>query len=315
LKSPPLPAHDVAAVRRGALPIMRHPYYVVDVFAEQPYAGNPLAVVLGTDGLDDDAMQRIAAETNYSETTFVAPTPEADGGWRVRIFTPAREIAFAGHPILGTAWAIRRHLGLAGGRPVQLNLAVGAVPVSFETTAADGEVAWFRAPPVTLGATCARAAMAAALGLAEADIVADHPVQCCSAGVSAMLVPLVGLDALGRARLDLDAHAPLAAGGLPRLTYLFCRETRRPGNDLCARFFFEAHGVREDPATGNAAAFLGAYLLQHRVFGGGDLDLRIEQGHELRRPSLVRLRARRGPAGDEILVGGGVVATLRGELL
>ena len=290
---------------------MSLPFHIVDVFAERRYAGNPLAVVLDADGLAVDSMQAIAAEANYSETTFVMSAPEADGGWRVRLFTPAREIAFAGHPILGTAWVLRQRLGAVPA--VQLNLPVGPVPVRFES---DGgrEVAWFAAPPVTAGPTCDPARMAATLGLAPADIDARWPAQQFGAGTAAMVVPLASLDALRRARLDLAAYAPLAAEGRPPLTYLFCRETRAPGADLAARFFFEAHGVREDPATGNGAAFLGAWLLQHGALGDGPLSLRIEQGHEVQRPSLVRLRARRTAGAAEIEVGGSVVATVRGEL-
>jgi len=153
--------------------------------------------------------------------------------------------------------------------------------------------------------------MAAALGLEPEDLDPRHPVREASGGVSAMLVPLRHLDALARARLDLQAYAPL---GLPPLVYLFCPETRDPRNDLSARFFFEAHGVREDPATGNAAAFLGAYLLEHRYFPEDDLSLRIEQGFEMGRPSLVLLRARRDGPGFRIQVGGQVVRTAVGIL-
>lgn len=290
-------------------------FYIVDVFAERPYTGNQLAVVVGSDNLSDETMQQFAAETNYSETTFVRSTPELDGGYRVRIFTPAREIAFAGHPILGTAWVVRHHLAPVPAASVQLNLAVGSVPVSFESTAADGEVAWFLAPPVTTGPTCAPQRIAAALSLAPDDIDTRAPVQQFAAGTSAMIVPLCGLDALGRSRLDLAAYADLAREGFPPLVYLFCTETREPGNNLCARFFFEAHGVREDPATGNGAAFLGAYLLQHRFFPATDLSLRIEQGHEMRRPSLVRLRTRTIGENREIHVGGKVIPTVSGDLL
>ncbi|MGV7235444.1 MAG: PhzF family phenazine biosynthesis protein, partial [Nitrosomonadaceae bacterium] len=106
----------------------------------------------------------------------------------------------------------------------------------------------------------------------------------------------------------------LAAKGFPPLVYLFCRETRQPENDLCVRFFFEAHGVREDPATGNGAAFLGAYLLEHDSFHGTDLSLRIEQGHEVRRPSLIMLRASRSDEIPEVSVGGHVIPTVQGEL-
>ena len=294
---------------------MTYRFHIVDVFAERPYSGNQLAVVVGAENLSDETMQQIAAETNYSETTFVTPEPEEDGGYRVRIFTPAREIAFAGHPILGTAWVLRHHVTPEASGPVRLNLAVGQVPVKFEFFAEGDEVAWFLAPPVALGAGCARKSIAAALGISPEDIATESPVQQISAGISAMIVPLRSLDALRRSKLDLDAYASLAAQGFPPLVYLFCRQTHHPQNDLCARFFFEAHGVREDPATGNGAAFLGAYLLEHGLLGRADLSLRIEQGYEVRRPSLVMLRARMASGSREVSVGGRVVPTMRGELL
>lgn len=293
---------------------MTQRFYIVDVFAERPYTGNQLAVVVGEGILSDETMQQIAAETNYSETTFVTPGPEPDGGYRVRIFTPAREIAFAGHPILGTAWVIRHHVLPEASGPVRLNLALEQVPVTFERSAEGSEVAWFLAPPVALGKTCAPERMAAAVGVSPQDIDAAFPVQQFSAGTSAMIVPLRSLDALRRSRLDLDAYASLAAEGFPPLVYLFCRQTRDPRNDLSARFFFEAHGVREDPATGNGAAFLGAYLLEHGFFPESDISVRIEQGHEVRRPSVVMLRARRVDGSREVSVGGYVIPTVRGEL-
>lgn len=293
---------------------MTHRFYIVDVFAEQPYSGNPLAVVVGDDTLADETMQKLAAETNYSETTFVASRPEADGGFRVRIFTPAREIAFAGHPILGTAWVLRHLVFPEASGPVRLNLALGQVPVTFEVSAEGEEVAWFLAPPVVSGKTCAPEPMAAAVGLSPGDIDTEFPVQQFSAGTSAMVVPLRSLDALRRSQLDLNAFSVLAAEGFPSLVYLFCRETHDPGNDLCARFFFEAHGVREDPATGNGAAFLGAYLLEHRFFSEPGFSIRIEQGYEVRRPSLVRLRASVVNGLREVSVGGRVIPAVRGEL-
>src|SRR5262249_1089636 len=136
-----------------------------------------------------------------------------------------------------------------------------------------------------------------------------------SSGTAAIIVPVRSQQALRQSRLDLEAFAPLAAEGFPPLTYLYCHETHDSRNDVCARFFFEAHGVREDPATGNGAAFLGAYLLEHRVFSRTDLDLRIEQGFEVRRPSLVLLRARILGTHREVSVGGRVVPVVRGELL
>lgn len=289
--------------------------HIVDVFAERRYAGNQLAVVVGAGDLSDETMQQIALETNYSETTFVGSAQEDDQGYRVRIFTPARELAFAGHPILGTAWVVRHHVAPETAGPVRLNLAVGQVPVTFETSAGAGEAAWFLAPPVLLGPRCAADRIAAALGLLPEDIETKAPVQQLSAGTSAMIVPLRSLKALQRSQLNLEAFASLAREGFPSLVYLFCSETHQRENDLCARFFFDAHGVREDPATGNGAAFLGVYLLEHHFFSDAELSLRIEQGYEMRRPSLVLLRARMAGRSPVVSVGGRVIPTVQGQLL
>ena len=285
--------------------------FIVDVFAEQKYAGNQLAVVIDAERMATETMQAIAAEMNFSETTFVTPVPDSDGGFGVRLFTPARELAFAGHPILGTAWVVREKL--LDGRPpaIRLNLPVGQVPVTFEESEGQG-LAWFRAPAMQLGRVCDATTMAAALGISPHEIIAT--VQEVSAGTSAMIVPLRSLAALQSAQLDLVAYRPLLAARFSPLVYLWCRETRDPRNQLSARFFFEAHGVREDPATGNGAAFLGAYLINYQTLGPPPLSLRIEQGHEVRRPSIVMLRA--GTEGDNsaVLVGGGVVPVLEGRL-
>ena len=288
--------------------------FIVDVFAERKYAGNQLAVVIDHDHLSTETMQAIAAEMNFSETTFVAPDVESDGSHSVRLFTPARELAFAGHPILGTAWVVRELL--LQGRPgsVTLNLQVGKVPVAFEDSP-DGPVTWFRAPEMTLGPVGDPGRMAAALGLDAADFCAT-PIQQVAAGTAAMIVPLRSLAALRRCRLNLDAYRPLLAGGFPPLVYVFCREAREPNNHLSARFFFEAYGVREDPATGNGAAFLGEYLIAHRPFDTPPpYALRIEQGHEMGRPSIVLLRAGIGDGAQSVFVGGAVLPVLAGRLL
>lgn len=282
--------------------------YIVDVFATGKYTGNQLAVVIDSDRFSTETMQAIAAEMNFSETTFVESELDAEGAVRVRLFTPARELAFAGHPILGTAWVARERLFAARPDAVTLKLQVGSVPVTFEPSG-DGIVVWFRAPVMTLGRTCNGAPMAAALGVDAIDL-GPSPVQQVSAGTAAMIVPLRSLEALRRCQLNLGAYRPLIDDGFPPLVYVFCRETRDARNHLSARFFFEAHGVREDPATGNGAAFLGEYLIAHRPFGAPPYSLNIEQGHEVRRPSLVMLRA----SGDGVLVGGQVVPVLEGRL-
>lgn len=294
---------------------MTQRFYMVDVFAEHIYSGNQLAVIVGSETLSDETMQQIAAEMNFSETTFVMSQPEDDGGYRVRIFTPAREIAFTGHPILGSAWVIRHHVAPESCTQVQMNLAVGQVTVTFESSPDGREVVWFRAPTMLLKETSNCEPVATALGISPEDIDASSPIQVISAGTSAMIVPLHSLDALRRSQLNLQAFEALANKGFPPLVYLFCRETYQPQNDLSVRFFFEAHGVREDPATGNGASFLGAYLLEYKLFPGTDLSLRIEQGYELHRPSLIMLRARMLKEAREVSVGGYVVPTVQGELL
>lgn len=294
---------------------MSNRLFLVDVFAERAYSGNQLAVVICDATLSDESMQRIATEMNFSETTFVMPDAEPDRGFRVRIFTPVREIDFAGHPILGTAWVIRECLSPWDVSRIQLNLAKACVSTRFELVDHDREVVWFRAPPMILGACPPAAEVAASLGLTVDDLDPVTPVQTVSAGTAAVLVPLRSLDALRRSRLDLDRYQELAADGYPPLLYQFVRETFDVENDMCARFFFEANGVREDPATGNGAAFLGAYLLEYAVQSRAQLSLRIEQGQWVNRPSLIHLRMQIKDGQQHVQIGGNVVAILRGELI
>lgn len=290
-------------------------FYIVDVFAEQSYAGNPLAVVVEANTLSTETMQRIAAEMNFSETTFVNPDAEKNNCYRVRIFTPTKEIDFAGHPILGTAMIVRDYVSKICENNVILNLNVGPIPVTFEVTADEKEVAWFQAPIMTLKDEISRDAIAPTIGLLPEDIKEDLPVQVVSAGTSAILVPVQNLSAQKRARLNLEIFKALKSKGFPPLVYLFCNQTHDEKNDLNVRFFFEANGVREDPATGNGAAFLGAYLLEHEIYAEADVSLRIEQGNEIGRPSLIMLRAQMQNGERKVYVGGYVIPIVKGNLL
>jgi len=294
---------------------MTYQFHIVDVFAEQSYSGNPLAVVIGEHLPSEETMQKIAAEMNFSETTFVSPEPEEDSGYRVRIYTPSKELAFAGHPILGTAQVLRNHVVTEECSQIKLNLMNSQVLVTIELTDNGKEVVWFLAPEMTLGALSDVEPIANALGISQDDIETKSPIQVVSAGTAAMMVPLRSLDALRKCMLNLEKYSSMLADGFPPLIYLFTQQTHHSQNDLCVRFFFEAHGVREDPATGNGAAFLGEYLLEHQFFTKSDLSLRIEQGYEIRRPSLIRLRANIQNGHREIYVGGHVVSTVEGKLL
>jgi trans-2,3-dihydro-3-hydroxyanthranilate isomerase len=283
-------------------------FYIVDVFAEERYAGNQLAVVRGGTNLPDETLQKIALEMNYSETTFILSEEENDGGYDVRIFTPGEEIPFAGHPTLGTAYVIQHELLAGPVERITLNLKAGEIPVTF------GEVLWMRQLPPTFGTILDATLVARTLNLETAELDGHYPVQEVSTGLPALIVPLKNLDALRRCKVDWERFTEVAGSG--KNLYVFCPESHDdgPGN-LSARMFANDLGVPEDPATGSAAGCLAAYLLEHGYLGTDSVDVRVEQGYEIGRPSLLYLRAARD--GDEmrIDVGGKVQMVARGELV
>ncbi|HEY6689651.1 MAG TPA: PhzF family phenazine biosynthesis protein [Rubrobacter sp.] len=283
-------------------------FYIVDVFAEEKYAGNQLAVVRGGAGLADEALQKIALEMNYSETTFVLSEEETGGGYEVRIFTPGEEVPFAGHPTLGTAYVIRHEILGGPVASISLRLKAGDIPVTF------GEVLWMRQLPPTFGATLDSTLVARTLNLETADLDDRSPVQEVSTGLPALVVPLRDLGALRRCEVDWERYTEVAGPG--KNLYVFCPEPHDGGpGDLSARMFANDLGIPEDPATGSAAGCLAAYLLEHGYLGTDSVDVRVEQGYEIGRPSLLYLQAARD--GDEIRVdvGGKVQMVARGELV
>ncbi len=287
---------------------MNPTFTIVDVFAEEKYAGNQLAVVRGAAGLPDETLQKITREMNYPETTFILSEEERDGGYDVRIFTPGGEIPFAGHPTLGTAYVIRDEILAEPAERVVLNLEAGKIPVTF------GDVLRMRQLPPTFGPTLDPARLARVLGLEADDLDDHHPVQEVSTGLPAIVIPLRSLDALGRCRVNWDLYRETAAAG--KNLYAFCPEPHGGGpGDISARMFTDDLGIPEDPATGSAAGCLAGYLVEHRYFGTDSIEVRVEQGYEIHRPSLLYLRAER--EGDEIRVsvGGKVQMVARGELV
>jgi trans-2,3-dihydro-3-hydroxyanthranilate isomerase len=283
-------------------------FYIVDVFAEEKYAGNQLAVVRGGAGLPDESLQKIALEMNYSETTFVLSEEENEGGYDIRIFTPSDEVPFAGHPTLGTAYVIQHEMLASPVERITLKLKAGEIPVTF------GEVLWMRQLPPTFGAILDSALFARTLNLETADLDDRSPVQVVSTGLPALIVPLRDLDALRRCKVDWERYTEVADPG--KNLYVFCPESHDDGpGDLSARMFANDLGVPEDPATGSAAGCLAAYLLEHSYLGTDSVDVRVEQGYEISRPSLLYLQAAR--EGDEIMVdvGGKVQMVARGELV
>lgn len=288
--------------------------FLVDVFAERRYAGNPLAVVTGAAQLRSEHMQAIAREMNFSETSFVLHDEPRAGAFDVRIFTPREEVPFAGHPTLGTAFVIRDEIAGASCERLTLRLGVGEIPVAFEPAPGGGEVVWLRSPPPTFGATARREVLAGVLGLETADVDAVHPVQHVSMGLPFWIVPLASLAAARRCRVNRDAYDAFVKNEEAKGIFVFARETEDPANGIHARMFADWYGVPEDPATGSANASLAAYLVAHRVLGGAEVSVRVEQGIEMGRPSILELRAREEGGRYDVRVGGRVVPVARGEL-
>ena len=287
----------------------RMEFFIVDVFTVgRKYTGNQLAVYLGNPPAS--LMQQLAKEINFSETTFVISDLPENGGYNVRIFMPEVEVDFAGHPVLGTAYVIQRELI---GRPVErvlLNLPVGQIPVTFS----DDGLLWMRQNPPEFGHTFTAADLAQILNVAEEDIDPRFPLQEVSTGMAFVLVPMGSLEAVNRARVNLDRLRALLGAHDAIAPAIFCAETLDAENDIHVRVLDDIYGAPEDPATGSANGCIAAYLLEHGYFGSDKIAIRSEQGYQIGRPSLLHLAAERAEGEIVIRVGGRVEMVAQGRM-
>lgn len=310
---------------------MRYSFVTCDVFTDRRFGGNPLAVLPEADGLTSEQMQRITREFNYSETTFVLPALRGHDR-RVRIFTPSREVPFAGHPNVGTAFALAS-IGALGQRSlprtVVFEQAAGLVQVTIESREIGHLWCELTAPaPFTQSRRVPVDAVAGALGLIEGDIVTEvHQPVVASVGLPFLIVQVRDLAALARVRADAGRLAALRADGLDVIDVhcyvLLADPTSREGLagqapisvDIRARMFAPLDGVDEDPATGSANAALAGLLADLDPAADGEFTWRIAQGVEMGRPSLLaaRVRKRAGQV-TEVRIGGGSVMVMTGEL-
>ena len=293
-------------------------FVTLDVFTREPLAGNPLAVVLDAEGIDVERMQRIAREFNLSETVFVLPPYDKRHRAKLRIFTPARELPFAGHPTVGTAVVLALQ-GAANGASASafgLEENVGVVSCVAETAGLRAGHARFRLPllPTIWGEGRDVAEAAWALGLEPTDIGFDrHQPSRHSAGVDYDFVPVRSLDAVARARPNGDAFRKVFGDSNHPAAYVYTRETAHAGHHFHARMFAPSFGMAEDPATGSAVAGLAGALMQFEPLGDGEHSFVIEQGYEMGRPSEISLQLiiRKGAlasaeiGGDAVVVGEG----------
>jgi len=276
---------------------MQRRYITVDVFTDRAFGGNPLAVVLDAGGLSTAQMQAIASEFNYAETTFVLPPRDAAHDAQVRIFTVNKEIPFAGHPNVGTAFVLATQ---ATKPPARLKFEEGAGLVPVEILNEGGKVfgAELTAPQPLKKLTQFSAEQAAAVvSLSSADIRTDrHPPQIVSVGLPFLVVELASRDGLRRARPDAAAFAHTFPCDGSDAVYLYTRDIppAEKTSDLQARMFHPgSSGLSEDPATGSATVAAGALLADLASERDGELKLRIGQGVDMGRPSLLLTRVRK----------------------
>jgi len=287
----------------------RAKYFILDVFANEKYQGNQLAVFINLKNISDNEMQEIAHEMNFSETTFVMANEDDGKGYPVRIFTPRQEVDFAGHPTLGTAWLIRNEII---GKPVEsivLHLKAGSIPVTF----AENDILWMKQLEPKFGESFNKKIIAEILGLNISDIDDRFPIQSVSTGLPAIIVPLKTLGANKKIKINKEKYFELVANTEAKPILTFCPETYNKENKLNVRVFVDYYGIPEDPATGSGNGCLAGYLVKHKYFGSETIDITCEQGYEIHRPSKIYLKASVNKNNINVEVGGQVQLVASGN--
>jgi len=297
-------------------------FLIADVFTDVRFGGNQLAVFLDGSGLDSKTMQDIAREMNYSETTFLLPT-EGNADYGIRIFTPAHELPFAGHPIVGSAYVIVSEKMKEWGNPytaVTLEAGVGPLQIEVKTEGGKlGRSTMTQPLPVVRGTYSNIEAVANALSL-EASLIrrTELPVETIFNGIAALIVPVASISAIQDIKIDSNALTEISNEVGASTVLVFTRETLFPTNTVHCRVFAPAAGVSEDAATGSANGCFGFYLVRHKVVqAAGTTKIISEQGYEMKRPSQLYIDVDVNLQNDEVTevrVGGYVVIAGRGEI-
>jgi trans-2,3-dihydro-3-hydroxyanthranilate isomerase len=285
-------------------------YQVVDVFSQRPLEGNPLAVFMEGGGLDEGTMQSIARELNLSETVFVLPATRPGFAARLRIFTPRHEVAFAGHPTVGTSFLLLREGFVPeGSESFVLEEKAGPIPVRVER--GSDLLIWLTTPTIESGQTFSRELCAKALGLALDDLLPCEP-QLVSAGNPFVFVALKSKEAVDRAWLDTSGLAILEFPD-PHPNGVFVFAPTPEG--AYSRMFAPEHGIAEDPATGSATGPLAAYMMRHHLVPHADGTRFVsEQGTKMGRRSILHVQIHGEQGIDGIEVGGYVTPLVKAEM-
>jgi trans-2,3-dihydro-3-hydroxyanthranilate isomerase len=285
------------------------PFYQIDVFTDTPLGGNPLALFPEVPGWSDAVLLKIAREMNLSETVFLFPPDDFSAHFNMRIFTPEKEIPFAGHPVIGTSFAIfgkKWHVG----QEAVLKLPIGLISVALKE---DGVCCMQQPQPQFLDIFGDIDLLAESLGIDSEDISPSSPAQVVSTGFPCLFVPLKSLKAMKRLKVNSAPFSKVLQQTGVDMIYAFSQETEFVESTVHSRSFAPLIGIPEDPATGSAAGALGAYLLQHGIIAGG--RILIEQGYEINRPSCLFVEvSKKSPSEWAIEVGGKSVFILEGQI-
>lgn len=260
---------------------------LLDVFTDMPFTGNQLAVFPDADDLTSEQMGRLANEINYSETTFILQATDSRADFNIRIFTPKAEMPFAGHPTLGTAYALLNCIDtdLKGADSIRLGTRVGVIPLEVK-----GDDLWMsQNEPQFFDSFTDKGQVAELVGLRADDIADDLPIEEVSTGNVILMIPVKSLDAISKAAGNVNRMTEFFSKHNSMDPYLFTLETVDPQASVHTRLFAPQFGIIEDPATGSAAGPLVGYLLKHKVFGES-FEIINEQGIEMGRPSKIIMK-------------------------
>jgi trans-2,3-dihydro-3-hydroxyanthranilate isomerase len=297
-------------------------YYIVDVFAQERFTGNPVAIVECNQELSDEKMLQIARELNAPETTFVNPVPQ-DGCYKIRMFTPTREVMFSGHPTLGAAFIINHFFASSPKKQVKLSLKSSEVLIDSPTLedGAKNTIISKHKPILFSGQKSPEfdrkfdpVLISRIVGVDVEDFDDRYPIQAVTVGLGFVIVPIKTLHTLKRIRINQERYSWFCAKSEAKLILAFTPETVDSENHLHVRVFSDFYGIPEDPATGSGNGALVAYLSKYNFFDSPEIDVRIEQGYEIGRPSLILAKA--VPRGEEIdvTIGGRVILVAQGEI-
>jgi trans-2,3-dihydro-3-hydroxyanthranilate isomerase len=284
----------------------------IDVFADVRYSGNQLAVFPNADQLGMGGMQKLANEINFSQTTFINSSKDPSADYEIRIFTPKTEMPFAGHPTIGTAYAIKDVFKLIprDSEALRLKTKVGVISLCWNRG-----ITWMtQNPPRFFDQYTNRAEIASLVNLSPENLSEDFPIEEVSTGLRILIVPINSLKAMQKATAHIDNLGRFFKDKGISAPYLFTLETLSVDSKVHTRFFAPHLGIVEDPATGSAAGPLIAYLLKHEIFGKS-FDIQNEQGVEMGRPSRIKMRGKMDDNRFLIQVGGRCKYVGKGEYI